>query len=115
MTVQEAFDKFRMDAHDVEIVYYIYILEGEKLIGITTLKDMLLSSPEVHLSEIMQKKLKTVSPDERQQAVAEIISKYNLLAIPVVHEDGDLLGVITVDDVVDILLPHPSRKKRRGI
>jgi magnesium transporter len=115
VTVQEAFDKFRMDAHDVEIVYYIYIVEGEKLVGITTLKDMLLSSPEVRLSDIMKTKLKTVSPDESQRVVAEIISKYNLLAIPVVHEDGDLLGIITVDDVVDILLPHPSRKKRRGV
>lgn len=115
MTVQEAFDKFRMDAHDVEIVYYVYIIEGEKLAGITTLKDMLLSSPDVRLSDIMQTKLKTVSPDENQQAVAEMISKYNLLAVPVVDENGDLLGIITVDDVVNILLPTPSRRKRRGI
>ncbi len=115
LTVQEAFEKFRMDANEVETVYYIYIVEDEKLIGITTLKDMLLSPPQVPLSDIMEKKLKTVSPDEKQQVVAEIISKYNLLAIPVLHENGELLGIITIDDVIDILLPPSSRKKRRSV
>lgn len=115
LTVQEAFEKFRVDANEVETVYYIYIVEDEKLIGVTTLKDMLLSPPQVPLSDIMGKKLKTVSPDEKQQVVAEIISKYNLLAIPVLHEDGELLGIITIDDVIDILLPPSSRKKRRSV
>ena len=115
LTVQEAFEKFRMDANEFETVYYIYIVEDEKLLGITTLKDMLLSSPQVPLSDIMEKKLKTVSPDEKHQVVAEIISKYNLLAIPVLHEDGELLGIITIDDVIDILLPPSSRKKRRSV
>ena len=115
LTVQEAFEKFRMDANEVETVYYIYIVEDEKLIGITTLKDMLLSPPQVPLADIMETKLKTVSPDEKHQIVAEIISKYNLLAIPVLHEDGELLGIITIDDVIDILLPPSSRKKRRSV
>ncbi len=115
LTVQEAFEKFRVDANEVETVYYIYVVEDEKLIGITTLKDMLLSPPQVPLADIMEKKLKTVSPDEKQQVVAEIISKYNLLAIPVLHEDGELLGIVTIDDVIDILLPPSSRKKRRSI
>ena len=115
ITVEEAFEKFRMDAHEVETVYYIYIVEDEKLIGITTLKDMLLSAPNVPLSSIMETKLKTVTPDENQQVVAEMISKYNLLTIPVVEEDGELLGIITIDDVIEILLPPSSRKKRRGV
>jgi CBS domain-containing protein len=115
ITVEEAFEKFKMDAHEVETVYYIYIVEDEKLIGITTLKDMLLSSPNVPLSEIMETNLKTVSPAENQRVVAEMISKYNLLTIPVVEEDGELLGIITIDDVIEILLPPSSRKKRRGI
>ncbi len=115
LTVQEAIEKFKMDAHDVETVYYIYIIDDEKLIGVTTLKDMLLPSPQVPLSEIMETKLKSVSPDTNQQVVAEIISKYNLLAIPVVNDDEQLLGIVTIDDVMNILIPPSSRKKKRGV
>jgi CBS domain-containing protein len=114
LTVHDALEKFKIDAHDVENVYYIYVVENEKLIGVTTLRDMLLPSPHVPLSEIMETKLKTVSPDTNQQVVAEMMSKYNLLAIPVVDDEGDLLGIVTIDDIMNILLP-PSRKKRRGV
>ncbi len=115
LTVQEAIEKFKMDAHDIETVYYIYIVEDEKLTGVTTLKDMLLTSPSLPLSEITETKLKTVSPYTNQQVVAEIISKYNLLAIPVVNDDGGLLGIVTIDDIMDVLLPPSSRKRRRSV
>ena len=115
LTIQEAIERLKMDANEVETVYYVYIVENEKLIGVTTLKEIILHSPDVHLSEIMEPKLKTLSPDTNQLVVAEAISKYNLLAIPVVDDEGDLLGVVTIDDVVDILLPRSSRKKRRSV
>ena len=115
LTIMEAIEKFKIDAPEVESVYYIYIVDNEKLIGVATLKDLILHSPHVTLSEIMETKLKTVSPDMNQQVVAETISKYNLFAIPVVDEDGDLLGIITSDDVIDLLLPPSSRKKRRSV
>ena len=115
MTIHDAIEKFKIDAHDVESVYYIFIVENEKLIGITTLKDMILNSPNLPLSEIMETKLKTVFPDTNQRVVAETISKYNLLAIPVVDDKGDMLGIVTIDDIVDILLPQSSRKKRRSV
>ena len=115
LTIQEAIERFKIDAPEVESVYYIYIVDKEKLIGVVTLKDMILHSSHVALSEIMETKLKTVSPDMNQQVVAETFSKYNLYAIPVVDEDGDLLGIITSDDVIDLLLPPSSRKKRRSV
>jgi Mg/Co/Ni transporter MgtE len=115
LTVRDAFEKFKMDAHDVETVYYIYIVENERLIGVTTLKDMILTSPQVPLSEIMVTKLKTVSADTNQQVVAETVSKYNLVAIPVVDDEGELLGIVTIDDIIDILLPPAARKKRRSV
>jgi CBS domain-containing protein len=115
ITVEEALERFRLDAHEVETVYYIYIVQGEKFIGVTTLKDMLLSSPKVVLSDIMEPKLKSVAPDTNQQKVAEMISKYNLLAIPVVDEENELLGIVTIDDIVEILLPPASRKRRRSV
>ena len=76
---------------------------------------MLLHSPNILLSDIMETKLKTVSPDTNQQIVAEIISKYNLYAIPVIDDEGDLLGIVTTDDVIDLLLPPASRKRRRSV
>jgi CBS domain-containing protein len=115
LTVEEALERFRLDAHEGETVYYIYIVEDEKFIGVTTLKDMILSSPKVILSDIMEPKLKSVAPDTNQQKVAEMISKYNLLAIPVVDEENELLGIVTIDDIVEILLPPTSRKKRRSV
>jgi CBS domain-containing protein/sporulation protein YlmC with PRC-barrel domain len=116
LRVTEAIEKFKIDAHSVETVYYIYIVDdNKKLIGVTSLRDMLLTSPNVSLSEIMEKKLKTVTPDTNQHAVAEIISKYNLLAIPTVDHDGILLGIVTIDDILDILLPPLSKKKRRRV
>jgi len=63
----------------------------------------------------METKIKTVSPETDQQVVAEIISKYNLLAIPVADADNNLLGIVTIDDIIDIFLPPSSRKKRRRV
>jgi len=111
-----ALEKFKIDAHSVETVYYIYITdEKEKLVGVTSLKDILLSSPGVPLSDIMETKFKAVTPEADQQVVAELISKYNLLAIPVTDENGELQGIVTIDDIIDILLPTSSRKKRRSV
>lgn len=115
LTIAEAIEKFKMDANDVETVYYLYIVEDEKLLGVISLKDLLLHSPHITLSEIMETKMKSVLPDANQQIVAEIISKYNLVAIPVVADDGELLGIVTVDDVIDIFLPPASRKRRRSV
>ncbi len=115
LTVGDAIERFRMDAPDVETVYYIYIVEGEKLIGVISLKDMLLHSSHVTLSEIVDTQLKSIAPEASQEEVAEIIAKYNLVAIPVVDNEGDLLGIVTVDDVIDLYLPPSSRKKRRSV
>jgi Mg/Co/Ni transporter MgtE len=115
LTVREAIERLRIDSPDVEAVYYIYVVKDEKLLGIASMRDLILPSPEVRLSEIMETKLKTVSPETNQQAVAELISKYNLLAIPVVDTDNNLLGIVTIDDIIDILLPPSSRKKRRSV
>jgi len=114
--IRDAIEKFKIDAHSIETVYYIYVIDkDEKLVGVISLREMLLASPDVSLSEVMETKLKTVTPDTNQHTVAEIISKYNLLAIPVIDEERRLLGIVTIDDIMDILLPPLSRKKKRSI
>ncbi len=115
LRVHDAIEKFKIDAVNVETVYYIYVVENDKLIGVTSLKDILLSSPQVPLSDIMETKLKRVAPDADQHIAAEIISKYNLLAVPVTDADEKILGIVTIDDIMDILLPPSSRRKRRSV
>ncbi len=115
ITVGEAVERFRRDAAELEAYYYIYIVDGEKLLGVLGLRDLLLEDQGKPISEVMHKKLISVNADDGQEKVAELISKYNLLALPVVDEENSLLGVVTVDDVVDLLLPPASRKKRRKI
>jgi len=115
LTVPEAIERLRIDSPNVESTYYLYIVEGEKLAGVLSLRDLILASSNVRLSDIMETKLKTVLPEANQQVVADLISKYNLLAIPVVDADDNLLGIVTIDDIIDIFLPPSSRKKRRSV
>ncbi len=112
LTTGEARERFRDDASEIETVYYIYIIDKkEKLTGVISLRELLLSPPEKFLSDIMTTELKTITAESDQKQVAEIISKYNLVAVPVVDEENNLLGIVTVDDVIDIFIP--KRKKPR--
>ncbi len=114
MAVEEAIRELRLEAPDVETVYYLYILdEKERLEGVVTLKDLILAKPETTIRDIMRTPVKTLSIDTGRKDVAEFISKYNLLAAPVVDENNIMQGIVTVDDVLDFLLPTASKKKRR--
>ena len=114
--VKDAIMKFRRDAEEVETVYYIYVIEAnEKLIGAVSLRDLLLADPDARLTDIMETKLKTVTPDTDEMEVAEIISKYNLVALPVVDTEGFLLGIVAIDDVIDRILPPAAKCKRRKV
>jgi Mg/Co/Ni transporter MgtE len=116
MTVQAASERFRTEAREVENVYYLYIVDREeKLRGVVSLREMLLAENDCYLADIMETNLKTVAPGEDEMVVAEIISKYNLLALPVVDENNYMHGIITVDDIIDILLPPSAKKKRRKV
>lgn len=113
MTVKEAIERLRKDSEESENVYYIYVVdEQEKLLGVASLRDLLLAGPDTKLSEIMELKLKTVTPDADEMVAAEIISKYNLFALPVVDNEGYLLGIVSIDDIIDRILPPAKRKGR---
>jgi len=115
-TVKKAMENFKKDAEEIEIVYYIYVIDAdEKLLGVVSLRDLLLADLDAKLSDIMETKLKTVTPETDEMEVAEITSKYNLVALPVVDIEGFMLGVVTVDDVLDRILPPSAKRKRRKV
>jgi magnesium transporter len=115
-TVKEALDKFRKDAEDVETVYYLYITDAdEKLLGVVSLRELLLADFDSKLSDIMETKIKTVTPETDEVDVGELVSKYNLVALPVVDTEGSLLGIVTVDDILDRILPPAAKRKRRKV
>ena len=87
-----------------ESVRYVYLSdEDNKLSGVVTLNALIVAEPETPLADICTREVITASPEDDQEDVAEDIAKYNLLAMPVVADDGHLLGIVTVDDALDVL------------
>jgi len=118
MTVEDSFREYRLEAPNVEAAsaYVLYVTDaGERLLGEVSLKDLILASPKKTIGEIMNTEFKSAAPDDDEKEAAELISKYNLLALPVLDEDRRILGIVTVDDVVDLVLPPQSRKRRGRI
>jgi len=114
MTVEEAIKELRLEAPDVETIYYLYILDREgRIMGVLSLKHLILASAQTLLSDIMITPVKTLSLDAKKRDVAEFISKYNMLAAPVVDENMVMRGIVTVDDVLAFLLPTASRRRKR--
>lgn len=113
MSMEQIIDKFREDAPEMESVYYIYAVdEEEKLRGVASLKEIITSSPDAKLADIMETNIKSVRPEADEMEAARTITKYNLVALPVVDCDTCLLGVVTVDDILERILP---RRRRRGV
>lgn len=91
-------------ARDVEMVFYLYVVDSRRhLVGVTSLRRLLLVSPDTPLKRIMTTDVYSARVDMDQEEVARQVASYNLLAIPVVDGENKLVGVITVDDVIDVL------------
>jgi magnesium transporter len=89
---------------DVESAFYLYVVdEAMHLVGVVSLRTLLFAPPNTHLKEIMTKDVISVRTDTDQEHVARSVADYNLVAIPVVDEDNVLVGVVTVDDVIDVI------------
>lgn len=103
-TVADAVELLRGLDEDFESVRYMYLSdEDNKLSGVVTLNALIVAEPETPLADICTREVITASPEDDQEDVAEDIAKYNLLAMPVVADDGHLLGIVTVDDALDVL------------
>ena len=104
MTVEDAFTRIRRTGVDKETIYIGYVTdENRKLLGIVSVKDLLLCEQNVQLSEIMDTNIISTSTLEDKEIVAEKFRKYDLLALPVVDRENRLVGIITIDDAMDVL------------
>jgi magnesium transporter len=104
MSVAEVIQVIRKKGAEAETIYYVYALsQGKRLDGIASARDLLLADPHQKLAEILTSNVVTVPPEMDQEEVAKRLAKYDLAAIPVVDGTGILRGVITVDDVIDVL------------
>jgi len=92
------------DHESSEMVFYLYVIDDyERLVGVISLRDLVTTPPNTELREIMIRSPETVRPETDQEEVARIVSQYNYLAVPVVDQEGQLLGIVTVDEIVDVI------------
>ena len=102
-TVEQAIRELQ-DAGDLEMVFYIYVVDDHgNLVGVLSLRQLLLKRPEIPLKDIMETDVIRVTTDTDQEEVSQLVASYNILAIPVVDTQNKLVGVITVDDVIDVI------------
>lgn len=104
LTVEKAFDKIRLTGVNKEIIYTCYVTDNKKkLIGVVTVKDMLLAAKDDLIENIMSTSVITVETLEDKEQVALKFSKYDFIALPVIDKEGCLVGIVTVDDAVDVI------------
>ena len=112
-TAGEALATVKAQLLKPDLVYYIYVVddaEQRHLKGVISLRDLLLADPKMLLSNHMQAITQSVQPEQHCKEVAQIMGEYNLLALPVTDKSGRMLGLVTADDVLDLMLPEPMRQ-----
>jgi magnesium transporter len=108
-TVQSAMQILKREAIHAETIYYIYVIDEDKrLVGVLSLRELLVSNDDTKICDIMNERVVYVYVDEDQEEVARKMSDYDFLAIPVVDSSKHLLGIITVDDIVDVIEEEAS-------
>ncbi len=104
LTVDETLERIRSLANASEIIYYLYVTDAyRRLMGIVSLRDLVVSPPETTLGDIMTRDVVFVHTSTDQEEVARTIQRYDILAVPVVDREDRIVGVVTVDDVIDII------------
>ena len=112
-TTRDAVEHLRTQLAKPDLVYYVYVVDNadnRALRGVVSLRDLLLAKPGQRLADYMDRELRTVEPEESGKEVARVMGEYNLLALPVVDGQGRMLGLVTADDVLDMMLPETLRR-----
>jgi magnesium transporter len=112
LTAAQTIDRLRELEPDAEMIYYVYVTDSdERLVGVLSLRDLIVAKPNTPISRFMFDEPVAVHTDASQEEVTEVVARYNLLAVPVVDAEGRLEGIVTVDDAIDTLLPEPSKRR----
>ncbi len=105
--LSDVFTRLRAQGHDIDMIYYIYVLdEKEHVVGVLSLRDLLLADPSTPIKDIMETEVVSVLPTSSREEVANVLSKYDFLALPVVNNDNVMLGIVTFDDALEYTLPE---------
>jgi magnesium transporter len=105
MTVDEVIGRLRETKPGAEMIYYLYVIDGQgRLVGVLSTRNLLVSPPATPISKLMRTEVAYVRTDASADDVAGALVKYDLLAVPVVEEDGRIVGIVTIDQVIDTLL-----------
>ncbi|WP_186429569.1 magnesium transporter [Clostridium sp. BSD9I1] len=114
LTIEEALKKIREIGPETEVIEIIFVLDkNKKLIGTADLRDILLASEDKRLIDIMEDNVIYVTPEVDQEKVSLLVSKYDLKAIPVINNNNCLLGIITVDDIIDVIVEEQTEDMLR--
>ena len=111
-TIAATIEKIREIGPETEFIYYLYVTDqSEKLLGVLSLRTLLLAKPDATVDNVMETDIVSVSADTTAEDVASMIARYDLLACPVLDDDGKMLGIVTVDDAIDELIPEKLKRK----
>lgn len=114
ITINEAIDRLRLQAPDKETIYYIYVLDdNRKPLGVISLRDLILARRNALVQDVMEKDVVLVKAGDDRNHVAQTMARYDLLAIPVVDEDGRMVGIVTHDDAMDVVVEEATEDVHR--
>jgi CBS domain-containing protein len=112
LTAAETIDMLRQLEPNAETIYYVYVTDDDgRLVGVLSLRDLIVAAPDTQIGHVMIKEPVAVGVLADQDEVAEVVAHYNLLAVPVIDEDGRLAGIVTVDDALDTVLPTAWKRR----
>jgi CBS domain-containing protein/sporulation protein YlmC with PRC-barrel domain len=111
-SASQVLEKLRQTAPEAETIYYIYVADqDEHLLGVFSLRQLVLAQPDAQVLDFMEKRVVTVDLNDSQDDCAQVISKYNLLAVPVVDDQKHIHGIVTADDALDKIIPTAWKKR----
>jgi CBS domain-containing protein len=112
LTAAQAIERLRELEPDAETIYYVYVTDDDgRLVGVLSLRDLIVAAPAVAIGAVMIREPVAVGVLAGQDEVAEVVAHYNLLAVPVVDDEERLVGIVTVDDAIDTVIPTAWKKR----
>ena len=112
LTAEQAMAVLRETAHEAETIFYVYVVDAEEhLLGVFSLQNLVLANPQATVESFMHHRIVTVNLTDSQDDIAQIVAKYNLLAVPVVDDQNRMHGIVTADDALDKIIPTAWKKR----